>query len=225
MEACKFIISRGKNKGNECGRKVIGQFCRIHEDTSEVQEGCKFIISRGLKKGCVCNKPVRSEGFCYTHSKDEQNNTIKCTFVITQGVRKGEICGRRSKAGLCTIHENHSESIVFQLERYYNTADEPYAEYSKDNISFENDEIKFISTFTDPIKIKKVHKTFFNKFILYEKDGEMYIKNISDGTYSIREMLYALRWFYIDLLKLQPFLIRKFSITKGILQDNIRLTV
>lgn len=103
--SCPFILTRGTRKGEECGRFLVGTFCKIHE-LSKDSNGCSFILTRGTRKGEKCNKKIKeNEEFCYNHDKNIEYN--KCEVVISRGIRKGQVCERRckEKTTKCSVHK------------------------------------------------------------------------------------------------------------------------
>jgi hypothetical protein len=127
--SCSFILTRGKNKGNSCGKKCLkdSEFCKNHakqpQDDQEACNGCQFVLTRGVSKGQLCNKKVRNdEEYCYTHSKNVSYN--KCPVILTRGSRKGQTCDRRCKnSDMCSIHkkndepQEHVEQVDMQVEK------------------------------------------------------------------------------------------------------------
>ena len=105
--SCSFILSRGKQQGQPCGRKITipdSEVCKLHVDIQTGDNGCESLISRGDKKGQKCGKPVKQGNCCYAHCPEIEFK--KCSFVIIRGIRKGQVCGRRCKkqSDFCTVH-------------------------------------------------------------------------------------------------------------------------
>jgi len=111
---CDFIISRGTRKGELCGKKTVKEStrstrCRLHPlDPCCEKEGCQFVLTRGIRKNQTCNKKIKSDKFCYAHSKTLDFN--KCEIQIKRGSRKGEQCGRRCK-GMETVCSTHKKIV------------------------------------------------------------------------------------------------------------------
>ena len=105
MNTCKVVLTRGKNKGKECGRKTNADFCRAHQKSAAEESGCEFILTRGNRKGEKCNKKIKNGNFCYSHSPEVEY--VQCSVIIERGVRKGKICGRRCKSPdtICSTHK------------------------------------------------------------------------------------------------------------------------
>jgi len=106
QEKCKFILTRGKNTGQPCGKTVSikgDEFCRIHISPKS-DNGCQFILTRGDKKGSLCMKPIKIGEYCYSHSTEIEYK--KCPSIIIRGERKGQVCSRRcnKNSDYCTIH-------------------------------------------------------------------------------------------------------------------------
>jgi len=83
MSLCSFIISRGKNKGKECGKKCKENFCSIHlkkkEKTEEkdknedIKSGCNHIFISGKNKGKLCGKKNYNDSqFCSLHQTNKK---------------------------------------------------------------------------------------------------------------------------------------------------------
>jgi hypothetical protein len=105
--SCIAVISRGKNKGNTCGKREFKEgFCKKHykPEVEDNQHTCPFVMTRGNRKGECCNKKVKDgEEFCYSHSKITDYK--KCMVILTRGTRKGQTCDKKCKdADMCSIH-------------------------------------------------------------------------------------------------------------------------
>jgi len=63
--SCNVIITRGKNKGNACGKKEFKQgICRVHHQTKtqkKEKNTCSHVLSRGLRKGELCGKNTKGD--------------------------------------------------------------------------------------------------------------------------------------------------------------------
>jgi hypothetical protein len=112
-KTCSFVLLRGKNEGQKCGRKITtegNELCRVHNMRNE-ETGCDFELTRGLKKGEKCGKPIKNGKYCYAHCPELEYK--KCPYVITRGERTGQICSRRcnKNSDLCSIH-NKSDNLI-----------------------------------------------------------------------------------------------------------------
>lgn len=97
---CQFVLTRGKNKGETCGKKNVkgSHFCTTHnkksdepkqpekenkekevEKETEKEEKsceCKYILTRGKNKGDKCGKKtVKDAHYCATHNKKEESDS------------------------------------------------------------------------------------------------------------------------------------------------------
>ena len=99
ISTCKYVCSRGKNKGQVCLTKSEENgFCKKHkkqekieekeeektegENSEEKEKGeteentCKFCFKKGKNIGKRCTKKVSKKsllGYCSTHIKEEKN--------------------------------------------------------------------------------------------------------------------------------------------------------
>jgi hypothetical protein len=115
LPTCSFVITRGKNAGNPCGRRLINDsindsqtFCKDHVPKLPTEKGCVFVLTRGNRKGETCNHVVHNDNttFCYAH--DQNIEFKKCPFLLNKGARKGQTCDRRRKASehFCSMHKS-----------------------------------------------------------------------------------------------------------------------
>ena len=68
VNLCKFILTRGKNKGNPCCKKVKddNDFCSRHQINYTL---CNKILTKGKNKGKECGKKCYdNSGLCNKHS-------------------------------------------------------------------------------------------------------------------------------------------------------------
>jgi sarcosine oxidase delta subunit len=86
---CKYIMTRGKNKGIQCSSYTHDDACGKHSKLYETQQ----------KKNNPTNDTPQQE-VIQTHPT--------CSFIISSGKRKGKVCGKKCKEGLsaCGFHKN-----------------------------------------------------------------------------------------------------------------------
>ena len=69
---CKYIINKGKNKGNYCNnnKKYYNlNYCSKHNKNTE-NNRCSFILIKGKNKGKECKKKcLDNNNFCKNHNK------------------------------------------------------------------------------------------------------------------------------------------------------------
>ncbi|VVU94845.1 hypothetical protein CPAV1605_570 [seawater metagenome] len=115
---CIAILSRGKNKGQECGISIPlnEKYCKKHINFSKTSSStCQAILSRGKNKGKPCGNKIKNENskYCDKHQNYkpiEMNNTpklekIQCQGIIKSGKNKGKQCtSRASQGNYCKRH-------------------------------------------------------------------------------------------------------------------------
>ena len=110
--SCKFILLKGKNAGNSCGKNVKKneEYCpphfkKINETEEKIEEPvveepvvvgtipkCKFTFVKGQKKGLSCGKTIKSGAVvCSLHKKHEAKykvDIVKVQEVIEEDIMK-----------------------------------------------------------------------------------------------------------------------------------------
>jgi hypothetical protein len=115
---CSFILTRGKNAGHPCGRRLVEgsqTFCKDHVPKLPKENGCVFVLTRGNRKGETCNHIIHNDTpFCYAHN--QQVEFEKCPFMLNKGARKGQTCDRRRKASeaFCSMHKSVQTNVKWK---------------------------------------------------------------------------------------------------------------
>jgi hypothetical protein len=111
---CQFILTRGKNKGESCGKKTVkgSNFCTTHnkkapvEKEKEEDEKDEQLIEQETPSGSIEEKKV---------SDKEHTSEEVCKYVLTRGKNKGEKCKKKvvKNGHYCVTHnkENNEEQV------------------------------------------------------------------------------------------------------------------
>jgi hypothetical protein len=110
---CQFILTRGKNKGESCGKKTVkgSNFCTTHNKKAPVEkekekEEDEQLIEQETPSGSIEEKKV---------SDKEHTSEEVCKYVLTRGKNKGEKCKKKvvKNGHYCVTHnkENNEEQV------------------------------------------------------------------------------------------------------------------
>ncbi len=78
QQTCPMILSKGKRKGQECGRNfpsVSNGYCKFHLAKTEAPRTCSMVLIKGLRKTLTCNRRATSldHDLCHMHWLIELN--------------------------------------------------------------------------------------------------------------------------------------------------------
>ncbi len=123
---CCAIITRGKNKGLECGKAIPldMKYCKKHINTDTICT-CEAILTRGKNKGKPCGNKVKTPNskYCDKHqnyklekiNKNEiiiQTKKTQCQGIIKTGKNKGKQCTCfASQGNFCKRHYKNEVNI------------------------------------------------------------------------------------------------------------------
>ena len=103
------MLTRGKNKGETCGKKNVkgSHFCTTHNKKSdETEKEPKKETEKENKKE---NKEVEKQ----TEKEDKEvEKSCECKYILTRGKNKGDKCGKKTvkDAYYCATHNKKEES-------------------------------------------------------------------------------------------------------------------
>jgi len=140
---CQFVLTRGKNKGETCGKKTVkgSDFCTTHNKKSSVEKEeeekvsqkeqvdkeekvsqkeedehlCKYVLTRGKNKGEKCKKKVIKNGrYCATHNKE--NNEEQVEKVVEKEEEKEKQEEKKEEKNNEKVVEKEEEKVVKKEE-------------------------------------------------------------------------------------------------------------
>jgi hypothetical protein len=108
---CQFVLTRGKNKGESCGKKTVkdSDFCVTHNKKASVQkeeEDSQKVEKEKVEKEKVEKEKVEKEKVEKV-SKDDEH---VCKYVLTRGKNKAEKCKKK--------RTKYGERFDYALELY-----------------------------------------------------------------------------------------------------------
>jgi len=99
---CQFVLTRGKNKGETCGKKNVkgSHFCATHNKKPQESENKKEEKSD--------KEPEQNE----KDTENKEEKSCECKYILTRGKNKGEKCGKKTvkDADYCATHNKKEES-------------------------------------------------------------------------------------------------------------------
>lgn len=107
---CQFVLTRGKNKGETCGKKNVkgSHFCTTHNKKSD--EPKKETEKETEKENKEENDKIEKVENDKYENKEEKS--CECKYILTRGKNKGEKCGKKTvkDAHYCATHNKKEES-------------------------------------------------------------------------------------------------------------------
>jgi hypothetical protein len=98
---CQFVLTRGKNKGETCGKKNVkgSHFCTTHNKKPQESEN---------KKENSEKEPEQNE----KETENKEEKSCECKYILIRGKNKGEKCGKKTvkDAHYCATHNKKEES-------------------------------------------------------------------------------------------------------------------
>jgi hypothetical protein len=99
---CSYVFSRGKNKGNNCIKKIHdnGSFCKEHSkkqtsstssnnSSTEDKITCSYMLTSGKNKGNTCTSKVfEDSNYCKKHTKSDSKSDGKLSEPVKKTVKK-----------------------------------------------------------------------------------------------------------------------------------------
>jgi len=111
---CQFVLTRGKNKGETCGKKNVkdSHFCATHNKKPQEPENKEQKSEKEPE-----NKEQKSEKEPEKEKSEKENEnkeekSCECKYILTRGKNKGEKCGKKTvkDAHYCATHNKKEES-------------------------------------------------------------------------------------------------------------------
>ena len=95
---CQFVLTRGKNKGETCGKKNVkgSHFCTTHKKSDEPKK----------------NEKENKEETEKVEKENKEEKSCECKYILTRGKNKGEKCGKKTvkDANYCATHNKKEDS-------------------------------------------------------------------------------------------------------------------
>jgi len=108
---CQFVLTRGKNKGETCGKKNVKgyNFCTTHKKSDEPK---KQNEKENKEKETEKENKEKNEKVENDKDENKEEKSCECKYILTRGKNKGEKCGKKTvkDAHYCATHNKKEES-------------------------------------------------------------------------------------------------------------------